>query len=89
MSKRLPSPTCYMCRKRRAIKLTASRDGQVYVNARDVVMFCSLRCAANHGLLWGVPEIDNTDHFCYATGQWEQGAGYECLECQEILAPAD
>jgi hypothetical protein len=72
---------CFMCVKRRPRKLTASRDGTYYTNAKDVVMFCSLRCAANYGLLWGTPEIENNFHFCPVTEEWETIGRNECHKC--------
>lgn len=74
-------PTCRMC-KRKPKPLTAERDGSVYVNAEQVVMFCSVKCAANYALLWGVPAILDTEHFCQKTGEWEPIAGYECHRCK-------
>lgn len=71
---------CYMCH-RKPKKLTASRDGEVYVNAENVVMFCSVRCAANYGLLWGVPAIEQDSHFCEVSGEWEVLPKEECNEC--------
>lgn len=74
--------TCYMCRTRRAKALTADRDGSIYVNAQNIVMFCSLKCAANYGLLWGTPAILQSEHFCPALEEWIDGLRSECGECQ-------
>lgn len=67
-----------MCKTRRARKLTAGRDGQVYVNAQDVVVFCSVRWAANYGLLWGSEEIENNWHWCPIEGDWVACQSHEC-----------
>lgn len=72
---------CYMCEKRPARRLTARRDGQVYVNAEGVLLFCSLRCAANYALLWGAAQVHEAFHFCKASKSWECVAQDECDEC--------
>jgi hypothetical protein len=69
-----------MC-KRKAKPLTAKRDRQVYINAEDVVMFCSIRCAANYGLLWGVLSIEQAEHFCQVTKEWEVIGQSNCRHC--------
>jgi hypothetical protein len=75
---------CFMCEKRPARKLTAERDGSEYVNARDVVMFCSVRCAANYGLLWGTPEILENHHYCPTAKEWRPCPADECHECRAV-----
>lgn len=74
-------PLCFMCEKRRAKPLTARRDGDYYVNAQDIVLFCSMKCAANYALLWGAPEIMGCHHFCSTTRKWEMCEESECFEC--------
>ena len=48
---------CILCKERLAVPLTAERKGidgidRVYVNAQNVRVFCTVRCAANYGLLF-------------------------------------
>lgn len=76
------SQTCRMCH-RRPKPLTAERDGSVYVNAQRLVMFCSVRCAANYGLLWGVPEIEQYSHWCQKTCKWEPIEKENCHRCRK------
>lgn len=72
---------CFMC-ERRAKSLTAQRDGKVYRNAKNIVLFCSIRCAANYALLWGKPAIDQHAHFCSKDNQWNiVCSAFECLDC--------
>lgn len=76
-------PTCFMCRERPAKKLTGkTRDGRIYKNATNVVVFCSLRCAANYALLYSDM---NSWHFCPASNQWIACFDYECDECKQII----
>lgn len=76
-------PTCFMCKNKRPKKLTAKEGDRVYINAENVIMFCSMRCAANYGLLWGVPEIESNYHFCPVTNEWEMVGKRECNQCGE------
>lgn len=78
--KRRVSTKCYMCH-RKPKPLTAERDGSIYVNAENVVMFCSLKCAANFALLWGVHSILDGNHFCQVTGEWEVIDQMNCRHC--------
>jgi hypothetical protein len=75
-------PLCYQCQERRAVPLTATRDGYVYENAQNVVMFCSFRCAANYGLLWGAPAIVENEHFCKESDRWEMRPAFQCSHCR-------
>jgi hypothetical protein len=72
--------TCYMCH-RAPRPMTAHRDGDVYSNAVDVVLFCSIRCAANYGLLWGVPAVFDNEHYCEVDGQWLPIPASDCSHC--------
>lgn len=81
MTKTKIKKLCFMCRERPVKKLTARRDNYYYVNAQDIEMFCSLKCAANYGLLWGAPAIDQGYHFCPKTNKWEFGIEDECNQC--------
>ena len=83
MTKAKIKKLCFMCEKRPVKKLTATRDGDYYVNAQDIEMFCSFKCAANYGLLWGAPAIEQSQHFCPKTNKWEMCAEYECDQCKE------
>ena len=71
---------CYMCH-RPSRPLTASRDGSIYVNAENVVLFCSVRCAANYGLLWGAPAVFADEHYCTESGGWKQCSKSDCNYC--------
>lgn len=73
-------PTCYMCRKRPARALTGTRDGMIYVNAVGIVMFCSLKCAANHALIWAPEE---QVHWCPISNDWVHCAPEDC-DCTEV-----
>ncbi len=81
--------TCFMCREKRAKALSAVVRGKVYVNARNVVMFCSVRCAANYGLLWGVPEVFNAFHWCQKVQEWVGHDSFDCDHCRRIAESGD
>lgn len=75
-----PAPKCYMCH-RRPRPLTAHRDGEFYVNAENVVLFCSVRCAANYGLLWGGPAVSCNEHYCPSADAWKPTPVDTCPDC--------
>jgi hypothetical protein len=81
-------PKCFMC-SRKAKALTAGRDGSTYCNAQNVVLFCSVRCAANYGLLWGFPEVVDHWHFCAQTNEWECVEADACLKCRTVETEGD
>jgi hypothetical protein len=77
---------CFMC-ERPAKRLTAHQNGNVYVNGQDVVLYCSVRCAANYGLLYGAAEVNEGDwHFCPFANKWEACSPDDCEHCapQEV-----
>jgi hypothetical protein len=78
----MSSPLCFMCKEKRAKPLSASKGGRVYINAQNVILFCSVRCAANYGLLWGAPEVENNWHFCPVSQKWEAVEMTDCLDCK-------
>lgn len=78
---------CLMCGRKPARKLTAkfkdeNGEKRYYVNGKDVHMFCSVRCAANHALLWSPGEY----HFCPHSGEWEHYPGVSCVACCQLHA---
>ena len=74
-------PTCVMCKKKPVKKLTATLGNSVYINGRDILIFCSMRCAANYGLVWGAAEVESCQHFCSVTGEWVHCDKSECDKC--------
>lgn len=85
---RKKKPTCFMCRTRPAKKLPCrprGEPGMKYSNAPTEPIFCSVQCAANHGLLnWDSAGQDDPDlgwHFCQGTGDWQACCSYECSKC--------
>ena len=79
--------TCLMCKDKPARKLSGwmrDKDGRTidYVNAQDVVTFCSVRCAANYALLFN-DEISDSIHFCPVKGDWVHCGDSECRDCDK------
>lgn len=71
---------CYMCKKAKAKPLTAKEGDRIYVNAQNVKLFCSVRCAANYALLW----FDySCNHWCQYSNQWEMCEEYVCKKCRK------
>jgi hypothetical protein len=69
---------CLMCEENPAKPLTAKRGENIYINAVDVILFCSIRCAANYGLLWF--DIEG-QHWCEKLNKWMSCEKSRCSEC--------
>lgn len=78
---------CFMCRTRPARPLAAARGRVIYLDGQNVVLFCSVRCAANYALVYSRLHIEDGYHFCAATQEWEPIAQHECEndECRQDI----
>ncbi len=73
---------CFMCERRSARPLTAKEVGGIYVNLERVILFCSVRCAANYALTRSAPQILESHHFCPWAGKWQPDLIDDCHVCQ-------
>ena len=70
---------CFVCEKRPP-RLLETRIG--YTHAVDVPVFCSVRCAADWGLLRAGIEGEGDIHWCESHGWYTGETAYDgCPEC--------
>jgi hypothetical protein len=74
----MKGPTCFLCRCKPARVLSAKRGKNFYVHGRDKLAFCSVRCAANWGLLHALEDW----HWCLRNDHWVACPEDECEDCQ-------